>query len=103
MEKIKIYVMESCPDCTQVKMVAKNDPRFEVVEIGEHISKLKEFIRLRDSNPKFDGIKRLGHVGIPAFLLPDGNVVFSAEKAGLDLTGADKPAGAACSIDGTGC
>lgn len=97
---IKIYVMNTCPDCTDVKVAAKDDPRFEVVEISEHISKLKEFLRLRDTHPAFDTAKANGYAGVPAFLLPDGRMVFTPEEAGLDITTTHGPS---CNIDGTGC
>lgn len=124
---VKIYVMESCPDCTRVKEVASRDRRFELVDIGEHIHKLKEFLRLRDTREEFAEARRLGYAGIPAFLMPDGSVTFSAAEAGLDLCGAgssdlsgaasadlsgaadlnggneEATDGASCSIDGRGC
>ena len=114
--------MESCPDCTRVKEVASMDRRFELVDIGEHIHKLKEFLRLRDTREEFAEARRLGYAGIPAFLMPDGSVTFSAAEAGLDLSGAGASAdlrgaasadlsggneeatdAASCSIDGRGC
>lgn len=45
---IKIYVMNTCPDCTDVKEQVKGNDKYEVVDIGEHVRNLKEFLRLRD-------------------------------------------------------
>ncbi len=100
---IKIYVMNTCPDCTDVKRAAKNDPRFQLVDIGEHVRNLKEFLKLRDNHPKFEVARQRGLVGIPSFLLEDGTVTFRPEEVGLDITATDEPQGAACNIDGSGC
>ena len=40
---IKVYVMESCPDCVEVKQRYSNDPDFELVDIGKQARDLKEF------------------------------------------------------------
>lgn len=102
---IKIYVMSTCPDCTQVKNLAANDPRYQLIDIGEHVRNLKEFLKLRDARPEFIEIKQQGMVGIPTFLREDGSVTFHANEVGLDLTTQkeDISVGATCSIDGTGC
>lgn len=113
---IKIYGMDTCPDCTYVKEQIKGNDRYETIDIGSHVRKLKEFLRLRDNNPVFDEAKRTGTAGIPCFVLEDGTVTLSPEEAGLrprcntadagsqphgnDHNGTE---GASCSIDGTGC
>jgi len=53
------------------------NPNFEVIDIGKHVRNLKQFIKLRDTNPAFDEAKAVDDLG----------------------TGM----GAACSIDGRGC
>ena len=62
---IKVFVMETCPDCTQVKAQLRNRPGFLLIDIGEHVRHLKEFIRLRDQSPAFDAAKAKGALGIP--------------------------------------
>ncbi len=95
----KVYVMATCPDCTQVKAQLADNPRYELIDIGEHVRNLKEFLKLRDNNPAFDEAKNHGWVGIPCFLLDDGNVRFSMD----DVVVEELPDGAACSLDGKGC
>ncbi len=95
--------MSTCPDCTDVKLVAKNDDRFQLIDIGEHVRNLKEFLRLRDKHPKFRVARERGLVGIPSFLLEDGSVTFHPEEVGLDIAACSEPQGAACNIDGSGC
>ena len=55
---IKVYGMRSCPDCVAVHEQVKNDSRYEMIEIGENIAKLKEFLRLRVSSPVFDKVRK---------------------------------------------
>ena len=52
---IKIYGMPTCPDCTYVEEQIKGNDRYQVIDIGAHVKNLKEFLRLRDSSPAFDG------------------------------------------------
>lgn len=99
---IKIYVMSTCPDCTAVKEQVKGNDKYEVIDIGEHVRNLKEFLRLRDNNRAFDVMKRVGSVGIPCFLLEDGTVTFRPVEAGLQPPVKEEQA-PSCSIDGTGC
>lgn len=58
----KIYVMESCQDCTEVKQRYK--------------------------------VRERGNIGIPCFIKEDGEVIIPMKHY---------EAGAACSLDGTGC
>ena len=64
---IKIYGMSTCPDCTYVEKQVEGNSNYEIIDIGEHVRNLKEFLKLRDSNPAFDVMKRVGAVGIPCF------------------------------------
>lgn len=66
---IKIYGMSTCPDCTYVEKQVEGNSNYEIIDIGEHVRNLKEFLKLRDSHPAFAAAKRLGIVGIPCFVL----------------------------------
>ncbi len=100
---VKIYVMSTCPDCTDITRVAAGDERFRIIDIGEHVRNLKEFMRLRDNHPKFAVARERGLVGIPSFVKEDGTVTFKPEEVGLVIAPAVYETGASCSIDGTGC
>ncbi len=101
---IKIYLMNTCPDCVEVKRAVAHDSRFQLVDIGEHVRHLKEFMALRDVHPKFKVARECGLVGIPSFLLEDGSITFKPEEVGLVLAAVEEPTnGATCNIDGTGC
>lgn len=98
---IKIYGMETCPDCTYVEEQVKGNDNYQIVDIGRHVKYLKEFLRLRDRLPVFDEAKKAGAAGIPCFVLDDGTVTLTLEDAGLR----SRPTGEGvfCRIDGTGC
>ena len=98
---IKVFVMNTCPDCEDIEGQIKNDSRFELIDISKHIRNLKQFLKLRDSHPAFDKVKKQGAVGIPCFLLEDGAISFRPEDVGLrsDV----ESIGAVCNLDGSGC
>ena len=96
----KVYVMASCHDCIEVKAELSGNPCYEIIDIGEHVRNLKEFLFLRDNDPVFDAAKRYGFAGIPCFVLDDGTVTLSSLEAGI---GAKSSKGSSCRIDGSGC
>lgn len=98
---IKVYVMSTCGDCRIVKEKLSDNPEYELIDIGEHVRNLKQFLALRDNHPAFDAVKRKGTVGLPCFVLEDGSITFSAKKMGL-IEDEIKQA-PSCSIDGSGC
>ena len=61
---IKIYGMETCPDCTYVEEQVKDNNQYEVIDIGQHVRDLKAFLRLRDHHPALNEAKSVGAVGI---------------------------------------
>lgn len=98
---IKIYGMDTCPDCTYVEEQVKGNNQYEVIDIGRHVRDLKAFLKLRDHHPAFDVAKRIGAAGIPCFVLDDGTVTLNPEDAGLHSRPIGE--GTTYSIDGSGC
>lgn len=96
---IQVYVMQTCPDCTQVKEKLADDTRFEIIDLGVHVRHLKKFLALRDSHPAFREIRERGLIGIPCFVFEDGSISFDPESVAVQLT----QDGASCSLDGKGC
>ena len=39
----KVFVMATCPDCTQVKAQLAGNPAYELIDIGEHVRNLKRW------------------------------------------------------------
>lgn len=100
---IKIYGMSTCPDCVNIEEQVKGDSRFEMIDIGQHVRNLKEFMRLRDNSPVFDEAKKCGYIGIPCFVLEDGTITLSPEDAGLQSQSEYSGESVSCNIDGSGC
>ena len=107
-----MYVMQTCPDCEYVEKQVEGNPNFEVIDIGKHVRNLKQFLKLRDTNPAFDEAKAVDDLGIPCYVLEDGTVTLYSKDVGLEprpqeerLRVGEQSSGmdAACSIDGRGC
>lgn len=73
----KIYVMESCPDCSEAKKLFAGNPDYELIDIGRQARNLKEFLALRDNHPAFAKVRERGTIGIPCFVKEDGSVTIS--------------------------
>ena len=97
----KIYVMESCPDCTQAKQLYGENPDYAIIDIGKQARNLKEFLVLRDNHPAFAKVRERGTIGIPCFVKEDGTVIISMKH--YEPTIEAFAQGAACNLDGTGC
>lgn len=85
---IKIYGMITCPDCSYLlDQISGLEDKYEYIEIGEHVLKMKEFLRIRDSKDNaeiFKDVKEAGGVGIPCFVLEDGRISLNPSDAGLE-------------------
>ena len=85
---IKIYGMITCPDCSYLlDQIYGLEDEYEYIEIGEHVLKMKEFLRIRDSKDNaeiFKEIKATGGVGIPCFVLENGRISLDPSDAGLE-------------------
>ena len=85
---IKIYGMITCPDCSYLlDQISGLEDEYEYIEIGEHVLKIKEFLRIRDSKDNaeiFKDIKATGVVGIPCFVLENGLISLDPSDAGLE-------------------
>ena len=99
--------MESCPDCIQAKQMYRDNPDYEIIDIGKQARDLKEFLSLRDNHPAFAKVRERGTIGIPCFVKDNGEVVISMKHyLASSETASSEPeyaSGAACNLDGTGC
>ena len=77
---ITVYEMKTCPDCMAIDAQLLDSTKFRRVDIGEHVSNLKEFLILRDQNPAFDQMRLEGCIGIPCFVKEDGTVCFDMKE-----------------------
>ncbi len=80
----KVYGTSICVDCRNY--IAIRESRGfsdEYIDITEHVLNLKEFLKIRDTDPIFEPVKEKGGIGVPLFVNEDGkttldiNVAFS--------------------------
>lgn len=82
---IKVYGMSTCKDCILIKdELEKRKNEFEFIDIGTHVHKLKEFLKLRDENSIFDEVKKNNKVGIPCFVLEDGRITLDPSDVKIE-------------------
>ena len=79
-----MYVMKTCPYCAYVMKQVVGNSHFKVIDIGEDVHDMKEFLKLRDNNPAFDEEKATGDVCIPCYVREDGSVTLSSKDVGLE-------------------
>ncbi len=80
---IKLYGIKTCPECSGLYEQVKDDERFEIIDVAQHILLLKEFLALRDNRDEFAQARANGYAGLPCFVRDDGSISFSAEDFGL--------------------
>jgi glutaredoxin-related protein len=69
---LKVYGTDICIDCRETKdYFEKENIPFEMVDITENTTNLKEFLRLRDKEPIFQEVRENGLIGIPFFVLDE--------------------------------
>lgn len=79
---MKVYGAEICIDCRNYKAIQKaRGFEAEYIEITEDTAKLKEFLKLRDTEPLFEDIRARGGIGIPLFVDDDGEMTFDINEA----------------------
>ena len=73
-----IYGSMLCPDCVECrKDLDAAGTAYIYCDISENLAHLKAFLKLRDTNPAFEEVKRQGKVGIPCIVSEDGTVSLS--------------------------
>lgn len=80
--KVTMYGAEICPDCVKAKksLTALNDIEFEYKNIIGDTATLKEFLAYRDNDSIFREVKESGRIGIPFFILENGEKTFEIGK-----------------------
>ena len=72
---MRIYGSMLCPDCVACcKDLDAAGIRYTFLEFSEDLKNLKEFLKIRDENPVFEGVKQEGKIGIPCIVDDDGCV-----------------------------
>lgn len=82
MKKIVVYGSHLWKDCPPLKeFLSEKGIKFAYFDISLDLGALKRFLRLRDSNPLFDGVREKGGIGLPAIIIDDEVMIdFDREK-----------------------
>lgn len=78
---VKLYGSSLCPDCISCKKSFDAEKvAYEFHDITSDLRELKNFLVLRDSNPKFDKAKQKGLIGIPILMTENGSLTFKWQE-----------------------
>lgn len=78
---LKIYGSMLCEDCKAFKAgLNEKNIEYTFCDFKDSLDNLREFIRLRDSDPIFDPVKAAGGIGIPCVQKEDGSYTLDWES-----------------------
>ena len=78
---LKIYGSMLCPDCVRCRQdLDRAGVRYEYLDFSASLRNLKAFLKLREENPVFDGVREAGAIGIPCIVDEKGNASLSWEE-----------------------
>lgn len=78
---LKIYGSMLCPDCVACcKAMDEAGREYVFLDFAQKLSHLKEYLKLRDTEPVFDPLRGGSTIGIPCVVLPDGTVTLDWES-----------------------
>ena len=70
-----IYGSMLCPDCVQCcKDLDEAGTAYTFCEFADDLANLKAFLKIRDSEPIFEAVKKEGKIGIPCLVGEDRTV-----------------------------
>ena len=73
--KLLIYGMDACINCREAKdFLNEHEIPFMYFDITETTGNMKKFLKLRDHDDLFAGVREAGKIGIPCFKLEDGTM-----------------------------
>lgn len=76
-----VYFAPWCPDTAPFfAELERLNIDVEKVDMVGNATGLKAFLKLRDSHPAFDDVKKNGYIGIPALVLENGDVVLDKDQ-----------------------
>lgn len=73
---LKVYGTPICKDCLAMKIIFEElGVEYEYVKITDNTTNLKEFLKIRDQEELYAGLRKDGGIGIPLFV-KDGMMSF---------------------------
>ena len=78
---LKIYGMMICPDCVECCAdLDRANVEYTFLDFSKETKNLKEFLKIRDTNPLFDKAREDGNIGIPCIVREDESITLSWEE-----------------------
>ena len=79
---LKVYGADICIDCRNFKAIEKKRGfETEYIDITENTANLREFLKIRDTDPVFGPVREHSGIGIPLFVRDDGAKTFDIDEA----------------------
>ena len=73
-----IYGSMLCPDCVECcKDLDAAGVAYTFCDFADDLAHLKAFLKIRETDPQFEALKREGKIGIPCILHEDGTVALN--------------------------
>lgn len=73
-----IYGSMLCPDCVECcKDLDVAGVAYTFCDFADDLAHLKAFLKIRETDPQFEALKREGKIGIPCILHEDGTVTLT--------------------------
>lgn len=77
MTKIAIYGSKLCPDTVEaLERFERDKIVFEYFDMTDSLANLRTFLKYRDTHPVYDGARGKGGIGIPLFIISEGDRQF---------------------------
>ena len=78
---LKIYGSMLCKDCVACREdLDRAGIAYEFLDFAEQLQNLKDFLKIRDGSPLFDGAREAGGIGIPCILREDGTTTLDWQE-----------------------
>ena len=81
MNKVTVYGSLLCPDTREaLKLLDERRVEYDFKNISGELANLKGFLAIRDTDEKFNAIRKKGSIGIPCFVLKNGELSFDVKN-----------------------
>jgi glutaredoxin-related protein len=80
---MKIYATPICSGCRKLTSVleSRGITEFTYINVTENVPNMRDYLKIRDSEPIFSEIRKAGRIGTPFFVRDDGYVTLDIDEA----------------------